>query len=85
MKKPTTPTSGPWGYDPHIGTIETEDGICIAECVEKNNGELLAAAPLMLEALQAVKPLMIPGMNWTGDTSHLIKSMVQNAIRKATL
>jgi hypothetical protein len=38
----------------------------------------------MLEALQAVAPLMIPGMNWTDETGQLVKSMVQAAIAKAT-
>ena len=38
----------------------------------------------MLEALQAVTPLMIPGMNWTDDTGQLIKSMIVAAIDKAT-
>ena len=50
----------------------------------KANARLIAAAPDMLEALQAVKPLMIPGMNWTDETGELIKRMVRTAILKAT-
>ena len=78
-----THTPGPWQYR-DIAMIEAEDGTVIAECVDAHNGELIAAAPLMLEALEAVRPLMIPGMNWTDSTGELIKSMVLNAIRRAT-
>jgi hypothetical protein len=44
---------------------------------------LIAAAPEMLEALRAVAPLMIPGMNWTDETGQLVKKMVRSAIAKA--
>ena len=48
------------------------------------NARLIAAAPDMLEVLEAVKPLMIPGMNWTDKTGEMIKGMVSAAIAKAT-
>lgn len=47
------------------------------------NARLIAAAPDLLEALRAVEPLMIPGMNWTDETGELVKSMVRAAITKA--
>jgi uncharacterized Zn finger protein (UPF0148 family) len=46
-------------------------------------GRLQSAAPAMLDALRAVEPLMIPGMNWTDETGELVKSMVRAAIAMA--
>ncbi len=89
-------TQGPWSVEPQYDTqfpISGPDSNGLRFLVGKTtnvtptdaaNARLIAAAPDMLEALQAVTPLMIPGMNWTDETGQLIKRMVLTAITKAT-
>jgi hypothetical protein len=48
------------------------------------NARLIAAAPDMLAALLAARPLMIPGMNWTDAVGEMVRDMIDAAIAKAT-
>jgi hypothetical protein len=48
------------------------------------NTRLIAAAPDLLAALQALCPYCIPGMDWTDDTGKELLATARAAISKAT-
>lgn len=74
---------GPWKYI-DIGVIEAQDGECVAECVHGRHGDLLAAAPDMLDALEelcAAVARIQGAQNAHGEGTAVIKARA--AIAKA--
>jgi hypothetical protein len=84
----TPATPGPWHASRKrlfVNDINNRIVALVEQRAEQcANALVLAAAQDMLAALQAVEPLMIPGMNWTDETGQLVLRMVRAAIRKAT-
>ncbi len=47
------------------------------------NAHLIAAAPDLLEALEAMREYAIPGMNWTDEIGQALLAITDKAIAKA--
>ena len=50
-------TPGPWHYDDELGGVYSKGGQFVCDVTDKNNANLIAAAPELLEALQWALPL----------------------------
>ena len=45
---------GPWHYDDELGGVYSKGGQFVCDVTDKNNANLIAAAPELLEALQII-------------------------------
>ena len=47
-------THGPWHYDDELGGVYSKGGQFVCDVTDKNNANLIAAAPELLEALHFI-------------------------------
>ncbi|HIH9462883.1 TPA: hypothetical protein ACYU77_002994 [Klebsiella variicola subsp. variicola] len=80
-------TPGQWKYRGPLGEIYTEEHGVIADLMvsgyEDENGNLMAAAPELLEALQLAEKAMVDGRNITYPEWYGVINKARSAIAKA--
>lgn len=74
-------TPGPWHYDDELGGVYSKGGQFVCDVTDKNNANLIAAAPELLEALQKMVSKAYK-QNWNDAYPEEIQS-AQAAINKA--
>lgn len=89
-------TPGPWSVNEkgqhwnnksltHLEVIFGEDGECICDTVyQREDADLIAAAPELLEALQLAEKAMVEGRNVTYPEWYGVINKARAAIQKAT-
>lgn len=70
-------TPGPWRKSNLNPWVYGAEGEYVAQVEDKENARLIASAPTMLEALQAIVDAL-------GDQDSLLIEQAKDAIRKAT-